>query len=449
MQATLLSKFFKGDTRSVKAKKNIIVSGFIKGADMLVYLLLVPLTLGYLNAYEYGIWLTLNSLLTWIDSFDIGLGNGLRNKLAEAIANDDKKQGRIYVSTTLYMLIFIIAIVFAILAVIIKSINWYGLLNVDAGVVPNLEDIILVSVAFFCLNFVFKFIGSVYMALQQPAVNYLIVFLGHLLSLIAIYALTLFTTGNLLLVAIVYSASPLLIYIAAYPITFMKIYPYLSPSYTLFRKDYLKELMGLSVLFFLLQIMGVVIFSMSNIIISKMFGPDQVTPYNIVYRYFSLLPIFFNLLLAPLWSATTDAYTKGDYDWIKRSRVKLNWILALFGLVLLLMVVCSDFVYKIWIGNEIDIDFLLSLSMGVYMFVLLWSMSYSYFLNGIGRLYVQTINTFVACVLFCPLCYFLCKGIGVIGVVICMSIVNLSGAVLNTIQLHKVLSRTDKGIWGK
>ena len=79
MQATLLSKFFKGDTRSVKAKKNIIVSGFIKGADMLVYLLLVPLTLGYLNAYEYGIWLTLNSLLTWIDSFDIGLGNGLRN----------------------------------------------------------------------------------------------------------------------------------------------------------------------------------------------------------------------------------------------------------------------------------------------------------------------------------------------------------------------------------
>ena len=449
MQATLLSKFFKGDTRSVKAKKNIIVSGFIKGADMLVYLLLVPLTLGYLNAYEYGIWLTLNSLLTWIDSFDIGLGNGLRNKLAEAIANDDKKQGRIYVSTTLYMLIFIIAIVFAILAVIIKSINWYGLLNVDAGVVPNLEDIILVSVAFFCLNFVFKFIGSVYMALQQPAVNYLIVFLGHLLSLIAIYALTLFTTGNLLLVAIVYSASPLLIYIAAYPITFMKIYPYLSPSYTLFRKDYLKELMGLSVLFFLLQIMGVVIFSMSNIIISKMFGPDQVTPYNIVYRYFSLLPIFFNLLLAPLWSATTDAYTKGDYDWIKRSRVKLNWILALFGLVLLLMVVCSDFVYKIWIGNEIDIDFLLSLSMGVYMFVLLWSMSYSYFLNGIGRLYVQTINTFVACVLFCPLCYFLCKGMGVIGVVICMSIVNLSGAVLNTIQLHKVLSRTDKGIWGK
>lgn len=449
MQTTLLSKFFMGDTRSVKAKKNIIVSGFIKGADMLVYLLLVPLTLGYLNAYEYGIWLTLNSLLTWIDSFDIGLGNGLRNKLAEAIANDDKMQGRIYVSTTLYMLIFIISIVFVFLAFIIKTINWYSLLNVDAGVVPNLEDIILVSVAFFCLNFVFKFIGSVYMALQQPAVNYLIVFLGHLLSLIAIYALTLFTTGNLLLVAIVYSAAPLLIYIVAYPITFLKIYPYLSPSYSLLKKNYLKELMGLSILFFLLQIMGVVIFSMSNIIISKMFGPDQVTPYNIVYRYFSLLPIFFNLLLAPLWSATTDAYTKGDYDWIKRSRVKLNWILALFGLVLLLMVVCSDFVYKIWIGNEINIDFLLSLSMGVYMFVLLWSMSYSYFLNGIGRLYVQTINTFVACVLFCPLCYSLCKGMGVIGVVICMSVVNLSGAVLNTIQLHKVLSRTDKGIWGK
>ncbi|MDE7189740.1 MAG: hypothetical protein K2N96_06305, partial [Muribaculaceae bacterium] len=82
--------FFKGEERTVKAKKNILASILIKGIDAVVYLLLVPVTLGYLNPYEYGIWLTLNSMLMWINSFDIGLGNGMRNKLAEAIAQNNK-----------------------------------------------------------------------------------------------------------------------------------------------------------------------------------------------------------------------------------------------------------------------------------------------------------------------------------------------------------------------
>ena len=47
-------------SRSSKFKTNIIVSVFFKSADTLIYLLLVPITLGYLNPYEYGIWLTLS-----------------------------------------------------------------------------------------------------------------------------------------------------------------------------------------------------------------------------------------------------------------------------------------------------------------------------------------------------------------------------------------------------
>jgi O-antigen/teichoic acid export membrane protein len=65
--------------RTHKALFNIASSFVIKGASILLSLLLVPLTLDYLNPYEYGIWLTLSSVLMWINYFDIGLGNGLRN----------------------------------------------------------------------------------------------------------------------------------------------------------------------------------------------------------------------------------------------------------------------------------------------------------------------------------------------------------------------------------
>ena len=73
-----LTGLLKGDARTVKARKNVLASVLLKGIDGIVYLLFVPVTLGYLKSYEYGVWLTMNSILLWIDSFDIGLGNGMR-----------------------------------------------------------------------------------------------------------------------------------------------------------------------------------------------------------------------------------------------------------------------------------------------------------------------------------------------------------------------------------
>lgn len=445
----LLSFIKIGNARSVKAKKNILAATLIKGADTLVYLLLVPLTLGYLNSYEYGIWLTLNSLLMWINSFDIGLGSGLRNKLAVAIAENDKGKARSYVSTTLFMLIIIMAMLLVVVSLLINYLDWYELLNVEEEVVENLRDIIQISFVFFCFNFILKFIGNVYQALQLPAVNYLIAFLGHFLSLIIIFILTKTIEGSLFWVAFAYSAAPPLVYLLCYPITFSKLYPYLAPSYRYFRIDYLKDLLSLSVVFFVIQIMGIVLFSLSNIIISNMFGPDQVTPYNIAYRYFSVVSIVFSLLLAPIWSATTDAYAKGDIKWIENCIRKMQKVMGAVLIIIVIMIVSSPLAFKIWVGDEVRIPVVLSLFMGGYMFILLWSLCFSSILNGLGVLRLQAITIMVIAVLFYPVCSFLGTLYGVTGIVISMCVLNLPGAFLNTIQLYKLTHNTAKGIWKK
>ena len=79
----------KGHERTVKAKKNIVASFVIKGLNIAIGLILVPLTINYLNPTKYGIWITLSSVIGWFSFFDIGLGNGLRNRFAEAIAVGD------------------------------------------------------------------------------------------------------------------------------------------------------------------------------------------------------------------------------------------------------------------------------------------------------------------------------------------------------------------------
>lgn len=445
-----IKQLFQGDARTVKANKNIVASATIKVADTLVYLLLVPLTLGYLNAYEYGIWLTLNSMLAWINSFDIGLGNGLRNKLAIALAEGDKEKARTYVSTTFFMLIFIIAIVYAVLAIGVNYVDWYKLLNVSDDYVGNLVEVVQISLLFFCINFVLKFVGNVYQALQLPAFNYLISFSGHLLSLVVIFIFTkLVIPGTLFWVAAIYSIAPPLVYLIAYPITFSKFYPYLSPTFRLFKKEYLKDLLSLSVVFFLLQIASIVLFALSNLLISNMFGPDQVTPYNIAYRYFSLVPMVFNMLITPMWSAATDAYTKGDFVWIRQSNRRVRYFLYAFAGLLIFMVVASKLVYHIWIGDEVEIPLMLSALMAIYIMILIWSLSYSYFLNGIGKLRLQMICTIIAAAFFYPVCHFFGSIYGVLGIVIGMCIVNLPGALVNTIQFNKCINKTAKGIWAK
>lgn len=441
--------FFKGNARTVKARKNVVASMGLKALDGIVYLLFVPVTLGYLRPYEYGVWLTMNSILLWIDSFDIGLGNGLRNKLAAAIAADDRERGRVYVSTTLFMLVFLMIGLVGIGTALSRVIDWYGILHTTPAEVGRLDEIVYLTFLIYSLNFIFKFVGNVYLALQLPAVNNLFVTAGHFIALVVIYILTLTTQGSLMAVALVYAASPLLVYLLAYPVTFIKIFPFLAPRLSSFRKECLKDLFDIGVLFFILQLSGILLFSLANILISHLFGPEKVTPYNIAYRYYSLVPMLMAIIVSPMWSATTDAYAKGETEWIRSTMRRVGKILVLGLAGLIIMTLVSEWVYRVWVGREVSIPFSISCWMALYTAILIVSLAYSNFLNGLGKLRLQVINTVTVALLFYPLCRFLGVHFNIPGVLAGMCLLNTSGLILNIIQFNKVVGGRAKGIWDK
>ena len=87
--------------RNIVLKKNILMSAVLKMVGLATSLLIVPITIGYLDKEVYGVWMTMTSVLFWIGTFDIGLGNGMRNYLTEAISKQDyslaRKIGRAHV----------------------------------------------------------------------------------------------------------------------------------------------------------------------------------------------------------------------------------------------------------------------------------------------------------------------------------------------------------------
>ena len=107
IKQSITNFFTKVHERTLKAKKNIAFSFILKAINIATGLVLVPIVLNYLDETRYGIWLTLSSLVMWFNFFDVGLGHGLRNKLAESQTKGEESLSRKYVSTTYAGLVII------------------------------------------------------------------------------------------------------------------------------------------------------------------------------------------------------------------------------------------------------------------------------------------------------------------------------------------------------
>lgn len=453
MRKVTLKKIFcifgrDNNVRTALIRKNIIYSFLIKGWSGLVLLWLVPITLKCLGEYQNGVWLTLSSLLVWIDHLDIGLGNGLRNKLATAMAHGNMQRARELVSSTFFMLIFIIIPMMIFLCFIAWYTDTYSLLNVDPDKIYGIHKTILVCIVMVCSTFIFKFIGNFYMGMQLPAVNNLLVTCGQTLTLVLTYVVWLTGHGSFFVIAVVNTASPLVVYILAYPYTFFVRYKTLRPSFTFFRVETAKGLFTIGVKFFILQISGIILFFTSNIIISHLLSPASVTPYQIVYRYFTIVILIFTILSTPYWSATTDAYEKGDMDWIIRSRRRMTKMTRGLQILIILMTAVSPWVFNIWIGKETIIPVELTVVTALYVGVLIESLSFSYFLNGIGTLFLQVIFTAGAALFFIPVTYLAFSLVpSLCSIVVAMAVVNIPSLICNRMQFKKITTYKAEGIW--
>ena len=384
----ILNRYNIGE-RNVKIYSNIFSTFFYKGFSILISLILVPLTLHYVDNIRYGIWITLSSILTWLNFFDMGFGNGLRNRLAEAIANGKYKLARIYVSTTYAILTIIISIVLVIFLITNSLINWTKVLNSPTNFAHELSILALIVFIFFCLQFILQLINIVLTADQHPAKASFFNLLGSVFSLIAIFLLTKFTKGSLLYLGCAFSAAPVLVLLLSSIWFYKKDYKHFSPSYKYVKFKYTKNLMSLGAKFFLIQVAAIIIYQTSNIIIAQICGPQNVTSYNIAFRYFGVITMLFSIIMTPYWSAYTEAYTKRDWEWMKKTALLLKKIWFLFFIGILVMFAFSGFIYHLWIGDMVVIPLNLSIAVALYVIINAWCSIFSFILNGLGKIKLQ------------------------------------------------------------
>lgn len=431
---------FHSKARTKTVKIHIVLSFVYKIIAIFLNLALIPISVKYLGVEQYGVWVTLLGILSWATFFDFGLGNGLRNKLGEAISSNKMTIAKTYVSTS-YAVIGMIAFLSIILVILIAPlVPWCKVFNTYTINNHQLTSLVILTSCFIFLNLVLALCTQVLYANQKASFSTLRQFLVNLFAVSSIYLISRHSSRNILYIGLCYGLSMI------FANLLLTLYNYIYhrdtfPSLKFIEIKEINKLTPTGLKFFLIQISSLIVLTCDKILITQLFGPKSVTTYDVAFRLFSIILIGHSVISEPLWSAYTDAYTRKDFFWINSVLSKLCLLIIPFAVITSILVFFSKPLIDFWIDDKINVQRSLTIFIGIYVIVRIWNSNFASFLNGISEIRLQMFTSLLMAITNIPLSYFFAKYLmmGNTGVII-GTIISLSYfSILGPFQSYKII----------
>lgn len=378
----------------------------------------LPLVLNFLGESNYGVWITIFSIVNWINNFDVGIGNGLKNKLTETLTLNKREEARSYI-TTAYILIISITMLFIVVG--ISGIYYFKLgtvFNVKFISESHLKTFVITLFILTLSNFVIGLYKQMFYAVHESSIVAFTKFLYQVLIIIFILIAKQYTSNSLVLLSLIYGGANLIIGLI-YSFLFFYKRKYLIPSIKYFKINKIRDIMGIGLEFFIIQMAMIVIFTTDNVIISKLIGVEAVTSYNIILKIFQVFIFGFGILLVPFWALYTKAYFNKDKKWILKTIKRFNilFIISIFGIFGAVYFI--DVILKIWLGRKLNYPRYLPLFCGIFAMIKIYADIFAIFVNGVGKLKMQLLGMIIGAVINIPLSiYFVKIGLNSSGVIL-------------------------------
>ena len=430
-------------SESIKRNKNfakqVKLSLVFRVLAILISFVLVRYMLEYLGTEKYGIWSVILSFMTWVLFFDLGIANGVKNKVAESLAKNNFKDAKEYISTGYVILLLFCIVIYSVLYIVFGFIDWQTVFNTTSVNSEELTKILRIVLFFILLDFILSIITAVFNATQKTSFIVFNQFLSNFFSLIMVLLLLHFSDANLLYLSISYGVV-LVSTNLILSVWFYKRNMDLSPNCKYYKKEKVKDISSLGMKFFLLQLTIFFMLTTDRIIITQLLGPSIVTNYDILYKYFGAILILHNLFNGPLWSMYTEAYVKNDHKWISETLLKMTKLFSAYIAILLVLIVFADLIIEIWLDNPLLV-FTLSnyIYVSIMILALAWHNVFAYFTNGIEKTKVQLYATLFGALINIPLSIVFVKylDMGLNGVLLATIISLLIFGILGPIQALK------------
>lgn len=393
-----------------------IASGvFTKGMAFLFTLVSVPMTLHYLGAEQYGIWVTMISMLAWISMVDLGVANGLTPLLSAAFGKGREDLAREYVATAFWSLTAMAILAGAVIAACWGWIDWGRTFNIgEHDLESRVSTAMALATGIFLVKLPLAVIQRIYLAYQQGLAANLWQLLISLAGVIGIYLVTL-TQGGLIYLVLGYSGAQLLVLLA----NAVWLFGWSKPELRPFVRPNLaeaKHVMTMGGMFFINQLATLLIFQKDNILITHYLGPAQATPYSVTWQMFFYLNVI-TILIAPyLGPAFGEAHAKEDIHWMRK--VFARYMLTTCAVALPAVALLAWFhrpILAAWVGPNVLPTTATVLWMALWTLVLSIQWPIITLLNSTGKLRIFTIVYGLAALLNMLLSVVFIKMVGVYG----------------------------------
>ena len=389
-----------------------------RGVSVLTTLITVRLTVHYLGAERYGLWVTVTSVVGLLAFSDLGIGNGLLNAISEAHGKDNHESVHCYVSSAFFVLLGTALAILGAFWAAYSYVPWPRVFNVTSSLAMRESGpAMAVFLLCFVLNIPLGVVQRVQMGYQEGFANNLWTAGGSLLSLAGVLAALHFQSSLPWLVLAV-SGGPVLALVGNWTYEFGWLRPWAFPTWSGWNRDAARMVLSAGILFLILQVTTVFFSAVDNVIIAQVLGPEAVTQYAIPMRLFLLVVSVAAMFVIPLWPAYGEALARGDVKWLKSTFYhSLGFTLLIFSPVALGLATFGKLIVRIWVGTQVQPSYALLFGMAIWVIVGVFGAAPSVFLCGINALRFQVVVYVLLAIAHLVLKIVMAKAFGLSGVI--------------------------------
>jgi O-antigen/teichoic acid export membrane protein len=415
----------RGRKRTRRAILTSATSLLAHATGLAVSLVSVPLTLHYLGKERYGLWGAVSALLMWAALADFGLGRGLVNHLSEAFAHDDHAAAGRYVSTGIYSLLAIAALLAVVFFPLLPFVPWHAIFNVQASSVRDeTRGAVAAVVAVFLVNFPLSVVGAIYAAYQRTYVANAFKIAGNVLSLVVLVTATRL---QLSLAWLVMAMGGVPLVMSMVNLAFItRDMPWLVPRPAQVSRLTVRELATASTPLFFFQVGSLMINELQTLLVARRAGLEMVADYTVFLKVYSVPVLILGLIDGPLIPAFREALTRRDVHWLRSTFWRAQWMklgICFFAGVFYLGF--GNFAAGLLSTKTVRFDSNVWLAATVLTAVGTWNGSFNDLLISTNRLWLLVRFILANGVVTAALTYFGARYYGVFGIVAATTVYSL------------------------
>jgi O-antigen/teichoic acid export membrane protein len=415
-----------GATRLRRARLTSIAQLANRFITLGVGFLTVPLAVAVLGREEYGVWLTMVSLITWFAMSDLGLPSALVNPLSAAIGQGNSSRIRELVSTSSLLLAsvgLLVTGVGCLLIFVLPIEHILGMSNPEFN--PTVRWAFAILILLNVGTLPLRLSGIIASSMQKGYWTAVEETLAELVVLLGLGALRIFG-GNLATFALIITVPTALGRLALWLFLCKK-----------FGSDFLPHLRNWSAqsarniaphgFAFLVGALGeMLVLQTPYIIIARTLGASFVPLFAIPYQLFYSAYAFLNTLANPMWPAYAEAKANEDHNWIRRTHWRITKESMLFAIVgFSALGILSGWFITLWVGPEYVPPNILLVVLVAQFIQWTWNYVFVILITGLGFIRERTGIVLVFGFLNIALSALLVRHLGIVGVAVALFVAML------------------------